>query len=430
MSFMLLGILNAQAAGGASPYWLSFTGNNTVNARSSAIDSSDNTFSFGDAESTGAGSGDSFYLVKQDPFGAVLWQRALGGASTEAGNTIDTDSSDNVYAAGWTQSSGAGNRDFLIAKYNSSGTLQWQRTLGGSGEEYGNAVAVTPSGDIYIAGTANTGGNATLIAKYNSSGTLQWQRRIADVFAQSICVDSSGNAIVGMIDYPKALIMKFNSGGSITWQRTLGPATGQETPNSMALDSTGAVYVAGITYTGSNTPNASLQKWDSGGTLQFQKFLTASGSDNYYAIAIDSLDNAYAVGDTDSAGGGGNDFFISKSNSSGTLQWQRTLGNSEFQQAKGVSIDSLDNLIVTGLSGVYSFNSSYLAAKLPSDGSLTGSYTLGLKTYTYAASTLTDSSSSLTGATSSFTTTTPSFTSSTSSLSTSSPSFSTELVSI
>ncbi len=72
----------------------------------------------------------------------------------------------------------------LIAKYNSSGTLQWQRSLGTvSNPEEGWAIAIDPSENVYITGYADVAGQANnvIIAKYNTSGTIQWQKQLAGV---------------------------------------------------------------------------------------------------------------------------------------------------------------------------------------------------------------------------------------------------------
>ena len=75
-----------------------------------------------------------------------------------------------------------GNIKCFTAKFNSSGTIQWQRTLDGSTQhDRGTGIAVDSSGNVYIAGFgAWTSGKSyeILIAKYNSSGTLQYQRTL------------------------------------------------------------------------------------------------------------------------------------------------------------------------------------------------------------------------------------------------------------
>ena len=172
----------------------------------------------------------------------------------EYGYGVAYDSSGNVYIAGYTNSAGAGGNELLIAKYNSSGTIQWQRTLG-TGTAYrhddsGRMIAVDSSGNVYVNGTTNfTGGyDSMMIAKYNSSGTLQWQKTFGDSNTQErghgITVDSSGNVFVcgeTTKGVNGALVAKLNSSGTLQWQRTLDASLFYE----VVVDSSDNVYVGG-----------------------------------------------------------------------------------------------------------------------------------------------------------------------------------------
>ena len=103
------------------------------------------------------------------------WISLLGGSGADFGNAVAIDSSDNIIVCGYTGSDGAGLSDFLIAKYNSSGVLQWDRTLGGSGSDLGNAVAIDSSDNIIVCGRTNSdgaGGIDVLIAKLPPDGSL------------------------------------------------------------------------------------------------------------------------------------------------------------------------------------------------------------------------------------------------------------------
>jgi len=174
MSLIPFGFWAASGAGGVS-YWLSTLGGASDDrGYSVAIDSSDNVYVLGRTNSTGAGSYD-FLLAKYNSSGTVQWQRVLGGASNDYGYSIAIDSSDNVYVLGYTASTGAGSDDFLLAKYNSSGTVQWQRVLGGASADYGFSVAIDSSDNVYVlgyTGSTGAGSNDCLLAKLPNDGSL------------------------------------------------------------------------------------------------------------------------------------------------------------------------------------------------------------------------------------------------------------------
>jgi len=118
-------------------------------------------------------------------------------------------------------------------------------------------------------------------------------------------------------------------------------------------------------------------------------------------ITIDSEDNIYVTGKTASEGEGSTDIFIAKYNSSGTIQWQRTLVTVGQEFDGGITIDSSGAVVYAGRTVAGAGSSDLLLARLPSDGSLTGTYALAGYDFVYVASTLSAITTTITGATSS-----------------------------
>jgi len=419
------------SSGGGLTYWLSTLGGASTDVGTSvAVDSADNVYVGGFTQSTGSGSKD-FLIAKQDSAGAIQWQRTLGGSSDDEVFSIKTDSNNNLYVLGRTNSDGAGGADFLLAKYNSAGTIQWQRTLGGAQWEYGYAVAVDSADNVYVTGftaSGGAGGDDLLLAKYNSSGTIQWQRTLggsSDEQGFGIAIDSADNVYVGGVTNSTGAgsgdfsLAKYNSAGTIQWQRVLG-GSGNDSGQSVAIDSSDNVYILGRQNSaGAGNVDFLLAKYNSSGTIQWQRILGGGSNEYGLGVAIDSADNVYAVGY-------GNDtkFLIVKYNPAGTVQFQRTLSGGGTDKAASVAIDSVDSIYVFGFTqSTGAGGSDFLLAKLPNDGSLTGTYVLDgenmvyeASSYTAATSTLTANSSSLTNSTSTFTSSTSSVTDSSSSL--------------
>jgi len=441
MSFILLGILNSQAIAGIT-YWLATLGDTEVErGYSLALDSSDNILVNGSTSSI-PGVSSNFFFSKHDSIGTTTWQRSLGGSSADDGKGNALTSTNDSYFFGTTYSSGAGEADFLLAKYNSSGVIQWQRVLGGSGTEDGYGIGVDSSDNAYVTGfTSSTGAGDfdALVAKYNSSGVIQWQRVIGGTgreIGYGAAVDSSDNVYVSAHSSssgaggPDLLLVKYNSSGTVQWQRTLG-GTGGDVAQGVSVDSSDNVYVGGYAFVPAVGNHFLIAKYNSSGTLQWQRTIGLATSGNNHCISFDSLDNVYLIGETSSQGAGGADFLIVKYNSSGVIQWQRTLGSTGSEEGRGISVNSQDDLVLVGFTSAAGEGSrDVLIATLPSDGSLTGTYVLDGVNMVYAASTLTSSTSSFTAATSSLTAATSSLTSSTSTLTDSSTSFTSHFVEI
>jgi uncharacterized delta-60 repeat protein len=382
--------------------WIGLLSGTTGVANSGVVDSSGNVYAFGTVDFA------NFQLAKYDNTGAIQWQRKLT-LPEGSGNSIAVDSSSNVYVFG--TSSNTVTLDFQIAKYNSSGTIQWQRRFGGatSIQEFGRSIAIDSSANIYMCGKSNASGAEDIqIAKYDSSGAIQWQRRLGNAIAcegRGIAVDSSSNVyVVGsqFVTSPSVnyhiQIAKYNSSGTIQWQRSLS-STRSEQAYAVAVDSSSNVYICGTAEDSGASDIFQIAKYNSSGTLQWQRSLTG-GSSNPRAITVDSSSNVYVCGY--STNSGSNNVQIAKYNSSGTIQWQRILGSNTIELGFGITVDSSNKIYVFGRSRA-SGTDNILLAKLPDDGTPTGTYTVGSYSFTYAASSLTDASTSLTDASSSLT---------------------------
>ena len=410
--------------------WIATLGGATFDAgKDIAVDSSGNVFVVGEAD---IGGQYDLIIAKYNSSGTIQWQRAL---ASDSGPGVAVDSGGNVYVVGRTYLGSSSSNDVTIAKYNSSGTIQWQRKLGGTGSDNGYDITVDSSDNVYISGHTNSAGAGSddiLIAKYNSSGTIQWQRTLGDSsanYVEAIAVDGSGNVYVtGSTSYGAyyMYVTKLNSSGTIQWTRRIGSGNG-EGGNGIAIDSSGNVYVTGRTRRSGYTDHEVwIVKYNSSGNIQYQRTLGGTNTDRGNGIVIDSSDNVYVVGATNSAGSGGFDFIIVKYNSSGTVQWQRTLGVSSNDQGVEIAVDNSGHIYVIGYSDDGTGNNDFLIAKLPDDGTLTGTY----GSITYAASSFTDAESFLTNQSHSFTSSTSNLPESASSLNDSASSLTSSTISM
>lgn len=402
-----LALLGA-ASGGKEKYWISSLGYNSQSDYGYSVAVSPT----GDVYSTGYSSINSadIVLVKQGSDGQIKWQRALSSSTgSDVAYNVAVDNSGNVYVTGYTNNvSGINGDNIIIAKYNSAGTLQWQRILGGSTNEEAWSIAFDSANNVYIAGWTNSFGpsveNMLLVKLDPADGTPIWTRVLggsSSDYAYSVAVDSAdGIYITGYSSSTGTsgndlVLAKYNSSGVFQWQKALN-STANDVGRAVATDSSNNVYVAGYT---SSTPTSFngflVAKYNSSGVIQWQRTVSGNQSSVAQAIATDSLNNVYVFGYTYVTPNGSGDYFIVKYNSAGTIQWQRTLGGLSYDIGFGIAVDSKDNLYVNGYSGsIPGVSSEFLVAKLPSDGSLTGSYILGGATISYAASSLTDQATS------------------------------------
>ena len=110
--------------------------------------------------------------------GLLLGAQLGAGSGYDSGNSVQQTSDGGYIVAGVTASFGARGQDVLLLKYDGSGTLQWARTAGGTGDDAADFVQQTSDGGYIVSGhTASFGtGQNVLLLKYDAAGTLQWAK--------------------------------------------------------------------------------------------------------------------------------------------------------------------------------------------------------------------------------------------------------------
>lgn len=275
---------------------------------------------------------------------SVIASKCFGGSKTEyAGDVIKT--SDGGYALIGTTGSNNGNVsgnhstttfDFWVVKLLPSGSIQWQKCLGGTGYDYGEAIRQTADGGFIVAGrTGSIDGDVTgyhgvadgWVVKLNSAGVIQWQRA---------CGGSDFDRFYDVIQTP--------DGGYIALGET-----------SVLSNNTGDV--SGVHGTDPNSKDIWAVKLNSAGVLQWQKCLGGTASDYGFGIQKTTDGGSIIVGlsasnDGDVTGnhGGGADVWVVKLNSAGTIQWQKCLGGSALDYGYHIIQATDGNYVLTGMS--------------------------------------------------------------------------------
>ena len=217
--------------------------------------------------------GDDVFIAKYLSTGTQFWIRQFGTFSTDQAWGISADSSGNVYVSGYTQGSLPGNsnlggRDAFLVKYSGGGSQLWVRQFGTSGNDTAFKNTTDSSGNIYVAGYSagslasniNLGGNDGFLAKYSTSGSQLWVRQFGTAgtdFATQVITDSSGNIYLAgstlgsFSGYSNAgledvFVAKYSSNGMQLWVRQFGTSA-SDIDSGLTVDSSGNIYLAGYT---------------------------------------------------------------------------------------------------------------------------------------------------------------------------------------
>jgi hypothetical protein len=318
-------------------------------------------------QKTSAG-GDDGFAVKIGSDGGFEWAHRLGAENDERVLAACADGSGNLYLAtfymsstvdfaedwGGTDPKARGvNTCIAVTKVGSGGNYGWTHSLGSSGTDVQEDMCTDGSGNVYVAGRFDGGGNFAadwggsdikgsagaydaFVTKINAAGTYGWTHRMgkfSEDIAYAVCADNSGNVYLAgyyssdninfaedwggsdskpVSNYGDAFITKMGANGSYCWTRRIPGSTSMSTRIYAAdTDSSGNLYVAG--YFGVNVDFAA--DW--------------GGSDMKSCVAL-------------------SDAFVTKIAANGSYCWTHRLGGFGADEAYDVCTDSSGNVYVTG----------------------------------------------------------------------------------
>jgi len=387
MSPIPLGILAASGAAGGAAYWVS---NLTFSSNTNYESINSQRLASGTTNEVGAT--DGALLALFDNNGNTIFQKVLQSSSGDV-RVFGTDGSsfDGTNHIVKLQDEFTGNSDLVLAKIDNNGSVVAATRLGSSNNFKVNtgAIDVDSSGNIYAGGYEEDTQNVGVWAKYDNNLVKQFDRLFFDnvysdgVFDIAPAVDSSQNAYVqarwnnfnggAPVRATKQILTKYNSGGTLQWQKVLYGS--EDMPFSSPLvNQNDDIF---ITFRDQNTSGWGLGfvKYNPNGTINFQKsiFQANNNIDRPAGIVEDSAGNIY-VGCYYSDPNGIRKVLIVSLTSDGAINWQQSIvvetgGVERYTYADRLALDENENLIIA-FKNVQGNLKEYVA-QLPNDGSIT-----------------------------------------------------------
>lgn len=298
------------------------------------------------------------------------WQKSYGGSADDYGDRIVPAADGGFYVLTNTQSNNGdvsgnhGGWDIWVKKINATGTILWQKVIGGSFDEFGAGLQATNDGGCILTGTTysnngdfsgNHGYADVVLIKLNSAGNFEWKKLYGgteDDYGSWVVPTSDGGYVVTGFSYSTngnvtanygfadVWVFKVNSTGTLVWQKTYG-GPDEDNGNCILATSDGGFMVSAAIYSDGNDIIVShgnrdlwLFKINGTGVLQWQKAIGGSGSDNGYQLVELSNGDILVAGNTNSTDGdvigtnGGYDAWLVRVNNGGDLLWSKCYGGS------------------------------------------------------------------------------------------------------
>lgn len=360
--------------------------------------------------------GDDLFIVKMDTGGNVLWAQTAGGDYAEEGYAVAVDDAGNVYVSGefWSSSvsfgtniiTNSGSADIFIAKYDASGNSLWAKSVTGTDEDHGNAVAVDLAGNVIITGSylsttldfggisltnSQPGTEDLFIAKYDGNGNILWARQASGTGNDKgfgVGTDAAGNVLVsghfnsGSLNFGTQtlfnsggfdiFLVKYDENGNLLWAKNPS-GSGYDFNFSMETDADGNAYVTGyfssfqltfgsVTITNTGGDDIYVVKYDASGTALWAQKAGGVTYDYSYDVSVDNEGSVFLTGNFQSPTSTFGtitltntttyaDFYVVKYNAAGEVQWAKNGESSDYAFGRGCGAGSDGNVYVTGLFG-------------------------------------------------------------------------------
>lgn len=334
----------------------------------------------------------SFYTIVFAQSPEIEWQKSLGGTGSEFLKSIKNTSDGGFVVAGYSHSADGdvtvnhGELDYWVARLTNNGSIVWQKSLGGSGEDIANSVNQTSDGGFIVCGssfsddgdiTDSKGSIDYWIVKLDASGNLVWQKSLGGLsydyghdiiqttdggfIAIGTCLSIDGDVTGNHGNYD-FWVVKLDGSGEIVWQKSLGGSS-LDQGLSIAQTTDGGYVVAGSSR--SDDGDVSLNqgvddcwivKLDPSGNLSWEKSFGGFGEDFAHSIQQTSEGGYVFAGLSSSLNGdvtgnhGGRDVWIVKTDVSGNLIWQKSFGGTMYDSAIDIKESSDGNYIISGYS--------------------------------------------------------------------------------
>ena len=308
------------------------------------------------------------WAIKTDSRGIMEWEKTFGNGADEAGYDVIATTDGGFLFVGFTWSTSNEQQVYAI-KTNSRGTLEWEKTYGGSMWEVGSSVIEIKKGGFIIAGFSNSPGISSgntdmFLIKIDNNGNLIWQKAYGNQafpnheWAYDIIeTPDEGLIIVGArdrydIESLNALIIRTDSEGKIIWEKEfINNKEESEIIYSISKSTDGKYYLCSAVNSISsiNSYQPKIIKIDGYGNVDWErKYNSNSKEYHQFRATVNKTGEVFIVGSSgrEIASGYQEDAFVIKTDSKGSILWTKPYGTADADDWGWSIFETINNNIV------------------------------------------------------------------------------------
>ena len=233
-----------------------------------------------------------------------------------------------------------------------TGASRWGKRLLWSGTVL---ALMLPASAVWVATPASA--VTAPVVQFGTTARDKVDGVVADSAGNVYVAGSTSGTLTGTsLGSDDAFVRKYTSTGNVAWTRQFGTSS-VDVGTGIAVDNAGNVYVVGYTdgsLAGTNAGgnDAFVRKYTSTGSVASTWQFGTAGQDTPHAVAVDSTGNVYVVGDTDADLGdtnaGGYDAFVRRYTTTGSVGWTSQFGTTGDDSPLGVAVDNAGHVDVVG----------------------------------------------------------------------------------
>jgi hypothetical protein len=325
-----------------------------------------------------------------------VWAKTYGGEEAEGGRAVCFCPDGGFFIAGYTFSHGTGDSDLLVVKTDEKGEMEWFRTHGGAGTEYGNACLCLADGYLVTGYTSSFGSGSkdVYVIKLDKKGKEIWSKTFGgsswDV-GTALCESGDGNFYVCGYTHSfgkgeeDVYLIKIDKNGNKLWSKTFGGER-LDMANSVFQTENGGLLIGATSGSFSSNTDFYLIRTDDQGEEIWSKTYAAEGPRGHAFDWCNAMfgtrdGGAILTGYTDSQDV--MDVHVIRTDAEGNQMWAKTLGNKPFYDFGNAVLGLADSsCFVAGttksiVNNSDIFNNDVYLVKLDPDGNVLWEKSLG-----------------------------------------------------